>query len=158
MKNSRQYGLTGPFALLVVISAFFFSGWTLSSQAQPQKSELIGFIRLSVTETGATLVSATSTPGHLKKLRGAAPPSRFTYDVLSPDGDIIWTGSFDDPLRERMEYVDNDGKLRTRMVEHDRADVLIRIPVSASLHTIHLYRVSGAARSRSPFAILQVEF
>ncbi|MEM6645371.1 MAG: hypothetical protein AAF730_03880 [Bacteroidota bacterium] len=108
----------------------------------------IGFVRLEVTTAGARIVSVDTEPGRLKRPR-RAPEGAFQVDVVDVDGHAMWTTAMEDPLRERQEYVDDAGALQTRWVDHARAEVVVRMPVTASQQTLQVYRLTEAGGKRS---------
>ncbi|MEM1093172.1 MAG: hypothetical protein AAGJ10_01095 [Bacteroidota bacterium] len=108
----------------------------------------IGFVRLEVTPAGARVLSAQAAPGRLKRPR-RTPAGLFQVDVVDADGQALWTTAMEDPLRARQEYVDDTGALQTRWVDHDRAEVVVRVPVTAAQQTLQVYRLTEAASKRS---------
>jgi hypothetical protein len=150
--------------MLKLLYILFFAGTGLQgcagpTNAQTQQSDRIGFVRLMITETEVTLLDATSRPGRLKPSRGGAVPQTLAFDVMANGTEVIWSESIEDPLHERVEYVDEEGRLQTRTVQHEHAEVMIRIPVVASRQTINLYRSRGPGKAdRSLISTVEVTF
>ncbi|GAB5521145.1 MAG: hypothetical protein RhofKO_33960 [Rhodothermales bacterium] len=108
----------------------------------------IGFVRLEVTALGAHVVSAEAEPGRLKPSR-RAPEGTFQVDVVDAEGQTLWTSAMDDPLRQRQEYVDEAGNLQNRWLTRDKAEVVVRVPVTAAQQTLQVYRFTESASKRS---------
>lgn len=126
------------------------------SAGQSSQPDRIGFVRMMVTENSVTLLETTVRPGRLKAERSQAK-GELAFDVLASDERVMWTGTLDDPLVVRQEYVDEDGQLRVRVIEQEEAEVIIRIPVSEARHTIRLFRTSGVGKSSDRQLIGSVE-
>lgn len=148
----RCAGGRALFALLLVTVAM---GCTSASKAQPQPADAIGFVRLALTDSTLTLLEASSVPGRLKAPRSRPAPEALTFDVLAA-GRVVWTETLEDPLLERVEYVDDAGQLRSRIEPRTYAEITLRMPVVAPRQVVQLYRTDASNKQAARALIGEV--
>ena len=110
----------------------------------------IMFLRLRFNGTSVGLVNATIRPGTLKKGRSARVRDGISYQVASASGQVLWSGSVEDPSVRRFEYEDPDhpGQIRTKTVSVDTAEFTVRIPVLKEMENIRFDRRERTEVSR----------
>ena len=130
-------------AVIILLLGMQSCAGTRPAQAQ----ERIGFVRLLVTEDAVTVLESGAEPGRLKRPRGEGRRQAVAFDVLL-GGEVVWRGGMDAPLRQRLEYVDDEGRLQTQFVQREEAEVTLRFPVTQARYRLRLYR-SGAAQGKA---------
>jgi hypothetical protein len=116
------------------------------SHAQEIDNQII-FLRLRADGTGLSLLRAESRPGHLKPL---SQVEGLQFQVSSPDGTILSSGSLPDPLLQRMEYPDasDPGALRSEWISRDSAEFTVRVPGNSAGGTMKFFRRAGLEGGR----------
>lgn len=114
----------------------------------PPEAERIAFVELRLTEAGAEVVSVETVPGRLKARRSGAaavPPGHLGVEVFAADR-LVWTDAVEDPLRRRVEFVNESGDLETRWETAAEGTVALRFPAEADRQEVALFRTAEAGR------------
>lgn len=70
-------------------------------------------------------------------------PGHLRLDVSAEGAAPVWSEAIEDPLERRVEYVQEDGTLATRIERAERGEVSVRIPVVARQQTLAFSRPSA---------------
>jgi len=120
----------------------------LQENSQPGRMVFIDFA------FSAGQISAVQAVGAAGRVKPAVPRhglGRLQYDVYSPANILTYSGSIEDPLRERLEYEDENspGMLHGKIVEHAAGEVALRLPGETAPARVVFYRdpvpTTGAA-------------
>jgi len=111
------------------------------SISQDLSHNQITFLQIELENDSLKLINSNIVPGVLKKTRRHSEKSGILYEVRSSTEKILLTGMIDNPLLKRIEYVDDDGQLRSKYITLSKAIFTIRIPCLEKNHHILFYKV-----------------
>lgn len=100
------------------------------------------FLDFVLDRTGMRLVAATGASGRAKP-GGARPGFGFVqYEVFGPAGDLLLSGSVEDPTRRRIEHpaATDDGRITSTVQFSDEGPLAVRIPGEIGAARIVFFR------------------
>lgn len=100
------------------------------------------FLDFVLDRTGLRLVAATGAAGRAKP-GGARPGFGFVhYAVFGPAGDLLLSGSVEDPTRRRIEHpaATDDGRITSTVQFSDEGPLAVRIPGEIGAARIVFFR------------------
>jgi hypothetical protein len=112
--------------------------------AQQAKNNRIVFLRILVTDTSATLQSATITPGQLKDLHKLPHAEELAVRAVSLSGDSLWEGRRPFPLTRKIEFVDASGNLNAKLEKLSSAELVVRMPYFDDMYFVEFYKQENA--------------
>jgi hypothetical protein len=106
----------------------------------------IVFLRLHMDRDGISLVESTIVPGALKQPRGSSKTGDMQYEVLNSEGAAVASDVLFSPLIKRFEYEDpdNPGQLKTKVVQLEQTDFVVRFQYADDIDNISFYRLEPA--------------
>ncbi|MGH8016406.1 MAG: hypothetical protein ACREBV_09460, partial [Candidatus Zixiibacteriota bacterium] len=84
--------------------------------------------------------------------RNPSSRSEYEFELTDTANSVIFRGSFEDPLIKRYEFEDpeNAGKILTKTVELQSAELTIRIPITENSNLLNFYRKTTARGNNRP--------
>jgi hypothetical protein len=126
--------------MLTVIQA----GQALGQALGQANSAKIAFLHLKMESNQVTLLSASVSPGVLKRL----PDYRAAIDleVANAAGQVLWANRVANPLIRRLEFEDPEhpGVILNKLVQLTNAEFTVRVPVLPGSHHVNLYAQQAA--------------
>ena len=106
------------------------------AQAAPPR---IAFLHLKLDSNQVTLVSASVSPGVLKRL----PEYRAAIDLelATSAGLVLWSNSVPDPSLRHLEYEDPEhpGEIINKVVQLTNTEFTVRVPVLPDAHHVNFF-------------------
>lgn len=128
----------GWFALLLAVC---LARQAFAQAASPQ----IAFLHLKLGSNQVTLVSASVSPGVLKRF----PEYRAAIDLelATASGQVLWTNSVANPSIRHLEYEDPDhpGEIINKEVQLTNTEFTVRVPVLPDAHHVNFFLSPPAA-------------
>ncbi|MGH7600839.1 MAG: hypothetical protein ACREOI_31160 [bacterium] len=117
------------------------------AKAQSSSAAQIVFLHFKMKNDTITLVKLNTRPGAVKQRRGSETRGEIYYEVVSSSGKSLWRGAMEDPLVQRIEYIDSadSGRIKIKYVTHQEAEFTLRMPFKPEAHRIEFYRVGSPA-------------
>jgi hypothetical protein len=133
MKSQRSAILILCVAAMLVLAGAY---------AGAQENSRIVFLHLKMRQGKVVLLDQTTRAGSLKQSRAAQQYATWTYDLVSPTGEVLWSGTMRDPSFKRYEYEDPNepGKIRSKQVLLDDVEFTVRVPHIDSAQRVQFYR------------------
>jgi hypothetical protein len=140
--------------LLGLVATFICFG---QPAAWAQKSgDKILFLHLKIKDGAMTLVQASSRPGTLK-----TPPREhgdIQVEMVSTEGEALWSTLIEDPLLQRYEYEDPDHPGQLKRIERrlQETEFMLRVPFHSKGKQVILSRkpVAGGPAAQAPKQIM----
>jgi hypothetical protein len=133
-------------ALAVII--FVLSGIT-GLGAEKTDDPGILFLTFHTDGKSVTLKESATVPGTLKQPRQSPGLNDLEYKALSSDLSVLFQGYINNPLVKRIEYADNQGQLKTKIIELPESDFTLRIIDHQDMKHIDFYRVVDRSNTQS---------
>ena len=109
----------------------------------------IAFLHLKMDSNQVTLLSASVSPGVLKRF----PEYRAAMDleVATASGQVLWTNHVANPLIRRLEFEDPEhpGVILSREVQLTNAEFTIRVPALPGAHHVNFYAMQPASETNT---------
>src|SRR5262245_33663579 len=105
------------------------------------------FLRLRLQAGKVTLIESSVVPGTLKPQHDAAETEPLVVSLESNSGEVRWSLSIADPSRQRYEYEDPDrpGFIRSKTVQLDDVEFIVRAPLTPGAQHVAVYRKEQTA-------------
>jgi hypothetical protein len=141
LKNFRRKGW-----LIFLFQALWGTLPVLAQSAPPQ----IAFLHLKMESNQVALVSASTSPGVLKRLPEHGPGVQL--EVATSTGQVLWTNTIADPSVRHLEYEDPEhpGAIISKEVQLTNAEFTIRVPVFPEAHHVNFFRALPEAGTNAP--------
>ena len=62
-------------------------------------------------------------------------------------GKILWNGYMDDPLKKKIEYVNDSGQLESQLITLTKATFILRIPFNKEFYSIYFYKIDTTIKN-----------
>ena len=111
------------------------------SQYQPHNQ--IIFLQIEMENDTLKLINSNITQGILKNSRSQTKRPGLYYELKSSTEETLWSGTLDDPLIRRIEFVDDDGNLQSKSVTLLKATFTIRVPFTEKNNHILFYKIEN---------------
>lgn len=100
------------------------------------------FLDFVLDRTGMRLVAATGAAGRAKPSGSRSGFGFVHYEVFGPAGDLLLSGSVEDPTRRRIEYpaATDDGRITSTVQFSDEGPLAVRIPGEIGAARIVFFR------------------
>ncbi|MDH4156749.1 MAG: hypothetical protein OEW00_05680 [candidate division Zixibacteria bacterium] len=131
-------------ALLCLLVIFLFMSVPVTTLGGDREGDAkIVFLQLHMDRDGINLVTSTIVPGVLKQRRGSSKTGNMQYEVLNSAGEAVASDVLSNPLVKRFEYEDpdNPGQLRTKVIELEQTDFVVRFQYADNIDNISFYRL-----------------
>jgi len=140
-----------------------FLGWTQQSNKNPQSIAII--LKISGQHGRVNAIDVTSQrvySGRAKNLNADFPPravSVMRVEASDLSGNILFSGYFENPLRESLESFEEDGIVNNNIINNDSGHINVRFPIQGDVHemAIRCYSINGEEESLSATTNLKVQ-
>lgn len=107
------------------------------------------FLHCRIQGQVVTVLRTAHAPGVVKP--PAAATGEIEYALLSAQGETLWRGVLDDPRVQRFDYEDppRSGRLRLKVIRHEAAEFVVRVPARADARWIEFRKLDLAAPDAS---------
>ena len=108
----------------------------------------ICFLHLKAKDGTFTLISSETVPGTLKAKRAPEVQQPLLLAVENSAGETEWSESMADPLVKKIEapVPDDPNQLQSKIIQLTEADIVLRVPGSASPRKLAIYQTTAAAK------------
>lgn len=103
------------------------------------------FLHCRIQGQAVTVLRTVHAPG-VVKAPGVAN-GEIEYALLSAQGETLWRGVIEDPRVQRFDYEDppRSGRLRLKVIRHEAAEFVVRVPARADARWIEFRKLDPAA-------------
>lgn len=121
-----------------------------------ESSPKIIFLHLKLDSNQVSLVSASVSPGTLKRVSEHQPA--LDLEVATSVGQVLWTNNVANPSLRHLEFEDPDhpGEILSKEVQLTNTEFTVRIPVFREAHHVNFYRSESSAGTNAAAAKLSV--
>jgi hypothetical protein len=103
-------------------------------RAEAGPGDRIALLKFRMTGGSISFAGAQVLPGKLRMPRQRVPVAgRLQVELLDAGGSELAATVIEHPSRQRYEYVDSDGQLKSVTVVSDTADFYVRVPYSPGI-------------------------
>jgi hypothetical protein len=104
-----------------------------------ESSPKIVFLHLKLESNQVSLVSASVSPGTLKRFPERHPA--LDLEVATSAGQVLWTNNVADPSIRRLEYEDPDhpGQILNKQVQLTNTEFTVRVPAFPNAQQVNFY-------------------
>jgi hypothetical protein len=125
--------------LLTVILILF----AMDAFAQDKNGGIL-FLEFRFIKGTPKLISMTAVKGKLKTRKDILTSNQeYSFEVLSNQKKVLYKNSFENPAEISYEYPGENGEIKRAEMKRDTVNFSLRIPYSADIDKIILYRESG---------------
>lgn len=145
MRKMMMLFSMGAIALLILI-VVAGAAPMLRAEENTSPGEIV-FLHLQIDSARVTLLDTRTVAGSLKIPRGDRVYRAVYFEAADKSGKVVYQGSIDDPLVKRLEYEDpdNPGKLKSKTVILDNAELTVRIPGNMNIESVSFYRLGAGS-------------
>jgi hypothetical protein len=146
-KNCRATACGNMILHMLIITLLRRSGWPLLLLAAcgtnlvyaQESSPQICFLHLKLVSNQVSLVSASISPGTLKRFSEHRPA--LDLEVATSAGQVLWTNNVADPSIRRLEYEDPDHprEIISKEVQLTNTEFTVRVPLFRDAHHVNFY-------------------
>lgn len=110
------------------------------------------FLHCRIQGQAVTVLRTAHAPG-VVKAPGVAN-GEIEYALLSAQGETLWRGLMEDPRVQRFDYEDppRSGRRRLKVIRHEAAEFVVRVPARAEARWIEFRKLDLAAAHAAPDA------
>ena len=126
--------------------------------AQDETNQFL-FLRLRLKAGEITLIEGRIVSGTLKPQRDTAEAEGLVVSLESSPGEERWSLAIADPSQQRYEYEDPDrpGEIRSKTVQHDDVEFIVRAPLKAGVRHVAVHRKEQTAQQSKPSQTAEVK-
>ena len=108
------------------------------------------YVTVKYTGGSVSLEDARVVDGTVKQPRlPRLTPGRLHFTVTAADGEVLVAGTVPDPTLLRVEYEDEQGRLRKQTARQDPAIFTIRVPYDRRSHSVTIRRIDSTVLDAS---------
>ncbi len=112
-----------------------------TATAQPEQDKFF-FLTFRLKAGVVTLVKSQVMPGTLKPQRDSTRAVALRFVLEKAEDQPLWSRRVDDPSVQRLEYEDPDhpGEIRSKVVQLDDVEFIVRAPYRKEVRHVAIYR------------------